>query len=128
MARATRDLRYWSARRASAQLRERDPSVEGVQFGGSVTFDREDGRRQTFRIVGEDEADPTQGSVSYVSPVARALLGKGVGDTAMVAGGEVEIVAIDADLKSSPDERNDVLVLSSSWLILSMRSGMNGDS
>jgi len=65
-----------------------------VQFGGTVTFDREDGRRQTFRIVGEDEADPTQGSVSYVSPVARALLGKGVGDTAQVAGGEVEIVAV----------------------------------
>jgi transcription elongation GreA/GreB family factor len=95
MARATRDLRYWSARRASAQLRERDSSIEGLQFGGTVTFDREDGRRQTFRIVGEDEADPTRGSVSYVSPVARALLGKGVGDTAMVAGGEVEIIAID---------------------------------
>jgi transcription elongation GreA/GreB family factor len=95
MARATRDLRYWSARRASAQLRELDPAVEVLQFGGSVTFDREDGRRQTFRIVGEDEADPARGSVSYVSPVAAALLGKGVGDTAMVAGGEVEIAAIE---------------------------------
>jgi transcription elongation GreA/GreB family factor len=94
MARATRDLRYFSARRASAQLRELDPALDVVQFGGSVTFDREDGRRQTFRIVGEDEADPAKGSVSYVSPVARALLGKGVGDTAMVAGGEVEIVAV----------------------------------
>ena len=68
--------------------------MEVLQFGGAVTFDREDGRRQTFRIVGEDEADPTQGSVSYVSPVARALLGKGVGDTALVAGGEVEIIEI----------------------------------
>ena len=94
MARATRDLRYWSARRASAQLREIDPSLDVLQFGGSVTFDREDGRRQTFRIVGEDEADPTRGSVSYVSPVARALLGKSVGDTAVVAGGEVEIIEI----------------------------------
>jgi transcription elongation GreA/GreB family factor len=94
MARATRDLRYWSARRASAQLRELDPASALLQFGGCVTFDREDGRRQTFRIVGEDEADPAKGSVSYVSPVAQALLGKGVGDTAMVAGGEVEIVAI----------------------------------
>lgn len=97
MARATRDLRYFSARRASAQLRELDPALDVVQFGGSVTFDREDGRRQTFRIVGEDEADPAKGSVSYVSPVARALLGKGVGDTAMVAGGEVEIVAVGQD-------------------------------
>ena len=97
MARATRDLRYWSARRASAQLRELDPALEVLQFGGAVTFDREDGRRQTFRIVGEDEADPTQGSVSYVSPVARALLGKGIGETALVAGGEVEIVEIRQD-------------------------------
>ena len=97
MARATRDLRYWSARRASAQLRELDPALEVLQFGGAVTFDREDGRRQTCRTVGEDDADPTQGSVSYVSPVARALLGKGIGETALVAGGEVEIVEIRQD-------------------------------
>ena len=96
MARATRDLRYYSARRASAQLRELDPTLDVLQFGGAVTFDRQDGRRQTFRIVGEDEADPAQGSVSYVSPVARAMLGKAAGDTAMVAGGEVEIVEITA--------------------------------
>ncbi len=66
-----------------------------MQFGGSVTFDREDGRRQTFRIVGEDEADPAQGAVSYVSPLAQALLGKSIGDTAMVAGAEVEIVGVE---------------------------------
>ena len=95
MARATRDLRYYGARRASTRLLEPVGAEGKLQFGGTVTFDREDGRRQTFRIVGEDEADPAKGAVSYVSPLARALLGKGVGDTAMVAGGEVEIVAID---------------------------------
>lgn len=94
MARATRDLRYWSARRASAQLVEPTPDAQVVTFGGQVTFDREDGRRQTFRIVGEDEADPAQGAVSYVSPLAQAVLGKAVGDEAVVAGSEVEIVAI----------------------------------
>lgn len=94
MARATRDLRYWSARRASAQLVEPTPDAQVVTFGGQVTFDREDGRRQTFRIVGEDEADPAKGAVSYVSPLAQAVLGKAVGDEAMVAGSEVEIVAI----------------------------------
>lgn len=96
MARATRDLRYYNARRASAQLTAPPETCDTVQFGCSVTFDREDGRRQTFRIVGEDEADPARGSVFWVSPVAQALLGKGTGDTAMVAGGEVEIVAIGA--------------------------------
>ena len=94
MARATRDLRYYGARRASAQLVEHDGVPETVRFGDTVTLDREDGRRQVFRIVGEDEADPTKGAVSYLSPLARALLGKTVGDVADVAGGEVEIVAV----------------------------------
>ena len=94
MARATRDLRYWSARRASAQLVETAPDGR-VRFGGSVTIEREDGRTQTWRITGEDEADPAAGSVSHVSPLARALVGKRVGDEATVAGQTVEIVAVD---------------------------------
>jgi transcription elongation GreA/GreB family factor len=94
MARATRDLRYYSARRASAQLVEPPADPERVAFGVTVRFEREDGREQTFRIVGEDEADPANGSVSYVSPLASALMGREVGDTATVAGREVEIVAI----------------------------------
>ncbi len=93
-ARASRDFRYFAARRASAQLMDPPPADGHVHFGSTVTFDREDGRRQTFRIVGEDEADPAKGTISYVSPVARALMGKGVGDTALVGGGEVEIVAV----------------------------------
>jgi len=94
MARATRDLRYWSARRASAQLTEPAPETDTVQFGRTVEFEREDGRRQVFRIVGEDEADPTKGSISYASPLAKGLLGKAVGDTALVNGAEVEVVAV----------------------------------
>ncbi|KAK0329398.1 hypothetical protein LTR94_036997, partial [Friedmanniomyces endolithicus] len=62
MARATRDLRYWAARRASAQLVEIEAGEGRVRFGGSVTIEREDGRTQTWRIVGEDEADPAKGS------------------------------------------------------------------
>ena len=49
-----------------------------MQFGHAVTLVRDDGRRQTFQIVGEDEADPAKGSISYVSPLARALLGRAV--------------------------------------------------
>mgnify|MGYP003575624162 CR=1 FL=1 len=94
MARATRDLRYWSARRASAQLVETVPDGR-VRFGGAVTIEREDGRTQTWRIVGEDEADPASGSVSHVSPLARALIGKRAGDEAVVAGQTVEITAVD---------------------------------
>lgn len=94
MARATRDLRYWSARRANAQLTEPDGPPRNVLFGRIVEIEREDGRRQTFRIVGEDEADPAKGSVSYVSPLARALLGKAVGDVATVNGAEVEVISV----------------------------------
>jgi len=94
MARATRDLRYWSARRASAQLTQPEGLAETVQFGRTVEIEREDGRRQTFRIVGEDEADPAKGSVSYVSPLARALLGKATGDAVQVNGAQVEVVAV----------------------------------
>jgi transcription elongation GreA/GreB family factor len=94
MARATRDLRYWSARRGAAQLTEPDGPPDKVQFGRTVEFEREDGRRQTFRIVGEDEADPAKGSVSYVSPLAQSLLGKVVGDSARVNGAEVEVIAV----------------------------------
>ena len=95
MARATRDLRYYAARRASAQLVEPAPGSGAVSFGGSVTFDREDGRRQTFRIVGEDEADPAKGSISYVSPLAQAFMGKQIGDVVPIAQGEAEIVKIE---------------------------------
>jgi len=94
MARATRDLRYWSARRANAQVVETEADGQ-VRFGGSVTIEREDGRTQTWRIVGEDQADPANGSVSHVSPLARALTGKRVGDEAVVAGQAVDIIAVD---------------------------------
>jgi transcription elongation GreA/GreB family factor len=94
MARATRDLRYWSARRASAQLIETRPAEGSIVFGSIVTFERDNGRNQTYAIVGDDEADPAQGSVSYVSPLARAMMGKTIGDIVALAGHEVEIVAI----------------------------------
>ena len=95
MARATRELRYWSARRASAQMVEGRPDDGSAGFGSSITFEREDGRRQTYRIVGDDEADPGNGSVSYVSPLARALTGKLPGEFATFGGNEVEIIAVD---------------------------------
>lgn len=94
IAHATRDLRYYAARRASAQIVEKRADRDVVQFGGTVTFDRADGRRQTFRIVGEDEADAAAGTVSHVSPIARALLGKAVGDIAQVGAQDIEIVSI----------------------------------
>jgi transcription elongation GreA/GreB family factor len=96
IAAAQRELRYWTARRATADLQPRPGDCSQVRFGCKVTIERDDGRRQTFRIVGEDEADPAEGTISYVAPLARALIGKQVGDVVRVGSGEAKIVAIDA--------------------------------
>lgn len=94
ISRAGRDLRYWTARRSTAVVAPEPGDHSIVRFGHTVTIIRDDGREQTFRIVGEDEADPAQGTVSHVSPLARALFGKGVGVVVVVAGGEAEILNI----------------------------------
>jgi transcription elongation GreA/GreB family factor len=93
-ARIGRDLRYWTARRGSAQVMPAPLDASVVHFGSTVAIDREDGRKQVFRIVGEDEADPERGTLSHVAPLARELMGKSVGDIVRVAGGEAEIVEI----------------------------------
>ncbi len=94
MAQASRDLRYWSARRATARVVPDADDDTQVRFGGTVTIVRDDGREQTFRIVGEDEADPSRGTLSHASPLARALFGKKVGEVVPAGSGEAEIVAI----------------------------------
>jgi transcription elongation GreA/GreB family factor len=78
--RAARELRYWTARRATAQLQPGPSGSAAVAFGSAVNIVREDGRRASYRIVGEDESDPSNGRLSWVSPLARAMMGKGVGE------------------------------------------------
>ena len=92
----SRDLRYWSARRESAELSVPDPDSKVVRFGMTVTIEDEDGKRKAWKIVGEDEADAARGSVSHVSPMALALFGKSVGKMAVVNGKEWEIVGLSA--------------------------------
>ncbi len=74
-----RDVRYLAERLRTAQLAPDPASTETVAFGSTVTFSRPDGRVQTYRIVGEDEADPKAGSISFVSPVAKSPYGQGGG-------------------------------------------------
>ncbi len=89
-----RDMRYFATRVRTAQVVADPASTDTVAFGSTVTFARDDGRQQTYRIVGEDEADPKAGSISFVSPVARLLMGKAVGDSVGMSGQNLEIVAI----------------------------------
>jgi transcription elongation GreA/GreB family factor len=95
IASASRELRYWTQRRSSAEVQPPPSDADVVRFGSRVTIERDEGRKQTFVIVGEDEADPTKGTLSYVSPLARALIGREVGDVARVGEGEAEIVKIE---------------------------------
>jgi transcription elongation GreA/GreB family factor len=76
-----RDLRYYSARLENAELVQppRQPSNE-VRFGAIVSMEDEDGELHEFAIVGEDEADIAASKVSWVSPLAKALIGAHVGD------------------------------------------------
>jgi transcription elongation GreA/GreB family factor len=91
---AQREVRYWRTRRASAEVVRPSIGADTASFGSTVTLRREDGREQTFRIVGEDEADPSHGTVSYVSPLARAVLTCGPGDTVEIGGGKAEILDV----------------------------------
>ena len=94
LARLAREIRYFEARIASAILV--DPAgqpVGRVAFGAVVRVaDEEDGQHE-FQIVGEDEADPEHGKVSWVSPLALALADAEVGDivTWRRPSGEVEL-------------------------------------
>jgi len=89
-----RDVRYFAARVRTAQVITSPTSTDTVAFGCTVSFKRDDGRVQKYRIVGEDEADPKAGSISFVSPVARLLMGKAVGDVVVAASQELEVIAI----------------------------------
>jgi transcription elongation GreA/GreB family factor len=86
MAAIARDLRYFQARRDSARLVTPPAAPDAARFGVLVRLERADGTRLAYRIVGEDEADPAAGLISYVSPLARAMLGLAVGDAVEVSG------------------------------------------
>jgi transcription elongation GreA/GreB family factor len=92
-----RDLRYWTARRASAQLVPPAPDPQAAAFGARLTI-RRGGEESEIELVGEDEADPESGRIAWTSPLARALDGAEPGDTVELAAGgrivPVEVVAL----------------------------------
>jgi len=94
IARTERDLRYWTAQRATAQLVEVFGSGEVVEFGSTVKLKRDDGQERTYRIVGIDEANPARGTLSHISPLAKALLGRSKGDTVTIGAAEAQILEI----------------------------------
>ena len=94
LAHINRDLRYWQQRLASAKVITPDPAPSKVRFGVTVALAFASGVQRTYTIVGEDEADPAAGLISWVAPVAQVLLGHQVGDEIELPDGKVEIAAL----------------------------------
>jgi transcription elongation factor GreB len=92
------ELRWLEQRLATFVVTPPHPAPERVSFGTVVTLEGDTTR--TVRIVGVDESDPAQGSVSWVSPLGRALLGSSPGDTVVVptprGDEEWEVVSVSA--------------------------------
>jgi transcription elongation factor GreB len=92
-----RRVRFLTKRIEAAEIV--DPATQTrrdqIFFGATVTYAREDDSEVTITIIGQDETDAQSGRVSWISPVARALLGKRVGDVARVTlPGRVEEVEV----------------------------------
>ncbi len=101
----SRDRRYIARRIATAEPVADVPAADGdptVTFGCAVTLALATGRRVTWRIVGEDEADPAHGRIAWTAPVAVLLQGLGVGDTVVLPAGLAEVVAIDPTAEPAP--------------------------
>jgi transcription elongation GreA/GreB family factor len=94
--RVKRDLRYWGTRQATAQVM---PPAEGaaVAFGSTVRFSL-NGKERTVTLVGDDEADPAVGLLSFTAPLSRALLGAEAGDELDFGGrdGAIDVLAVGA--------------------------------
>jgi len=87
-----RDLRYWQTRQVTAEVVPA-PTGETVEIGTTVTF-RQNGKARQLTIVGDDEAEPAAGRVSFASPLARALIGAEVGELVDWAGMEAAIAVV----------------------------------
>jgi transcription elongation factor GreB len=94
-----RRIRFLTKRLDSAQVVEPGQSHDVVRFGARVVVSDEYGSQKSYHLVGPDEAEPTQGKISFQSPLGRALMGRTAGEVVTVRrpAGEVdlEIVSID---------------------------------
>ena len=93
IARVQRDLRYWGERLRTAEV-VKPAATDTVRFGSTVTLEKEDGSRIEYQIVGEDEAEPARGKISYVAPIASRLIGAVEGDSVALPDGEATVVGL----------------------------------
>ena len=88
-----RRIRFLTKRLDSAVVVKQEGSHEEVRFGATVDVEDENGKQSRYLILGPDEASPSTGSISFQSPLGRALMKRRVGDTVTVTrpAGEIEI-------------------------------------
>ena len=86
----------WQQRKATSKLVAPETEPVKVRFGVRVTLQYEDGTQRSFTLVGEDEANPAQGLISWISPIAQALIGLGVGDEMALQDQRAEITKLEA--------------------------------
>jgi transcription elongation GreA/GreB family factor len=96
LARVNRDLRYFQSRRESARLVTPAANSQQVRFGVRARLRLGSGDERAFQLVGEDEADPKAGLISYVSPLAKSLMGKEVGERLAFGDQTAEIIALES--------------------------------
>lgn len=94
-----RKIRFLTKRLEAAEVIDpKQQTKDQVLFGATVTFLNEEGIEKTYQIVGQDEIDPKKGQISWISPVAKALLNKKVGDLVQLktpkGSEEIEIINI----------------------------------
>ncbi|MDB4971579.1 MAG: gramicidin synthase [Myxococcales bacterium] len=85
------------------------PADDRARFGATVTVEDDDGETRRYRIVGVDEADPKRGQVSWRSPIARALVGRSIGDitTLHTPAGDQELTIVKIELEASRAEEEE---------------------
>lgn len=95
LARLQRDLRYWTTRQITAELAPA-PAGDRVELGTQVRI-LLNGKPRTLRIVGDDEADPPSGLISFNAPLSRSMMGAEIGDVLPFGGTEdaIEILQIE---------------------------------
>ena len=89
-----RRIRYLQKRLPALNVVRQQPSADAVYFGATVEVEDESGTRQTYRLVGPDETDPKSAAISIDSPIAKALLGKRLHDTAMVTAKDAKTLQV----------------------------------
>jgi transcription elongation factor GreB len=99
-----RRINFLARRMKDAKVTDpaRQPDKSRAWFGATVTLADEDDNERVVTLVGEDEADPSAGRISWYSPIARAIRGAAIGDARRVAlpAGECEYEVVEINYPS----------------------------